>query len=102
MNNLLKPLLFSLAFTIPAVASADIETKQVEVNEVVISYTTADLASNFGRTELERQIRRAAEQVCGAQNLVSGRVGTLRQLMDNRECYKEAVEKALSSINATA
>jgi UrcA family protein len=102
MNNLLKPFAFIMAFTIPAVASADVETKQVSVNEVVVTYNTADVASTYGLLELERQIRRAAEQVCGEQDQVGGRTVSLRQLTDNRECYKAAVSKALSTVNASA
>ena len=102
MNNFFKPFAFIMAFTIPAVASADVETKQVNVNEVVVTYNAVDVASRYGLLELERQIRRAAEQVCGEQDLVGGRTVSLRQLMDNRECYRAAVEKALNSVKATA
>jgi len=102
MNNLLKPALFALALTAPAIASADVETKQVEVNEVVITFNAADLASNTSRLELERQIRQAAEQVCGARTLAAGQASTLREVMKNRECYKNAVEKALNGVESAA
>lgn len=102
MNKLLKPVLATLALTIPAFANADVDTKQVSVNEVVITYNTVDAASSYGMLELEKQIRRAAEQVCGPQGLSSGRTGSLREVMDNRECYRNAVAKALDTVSKTA
>ena len=54
----------------------------------------------FVRIELESQIRLAAEQVCGSQNL--RRAGSIRQVVKNRNCYQKAVAGALDSIKATA
>jgi len=89
-----------MALTIPAIASAEVKSKQITEGEVRVTYNASDTATNYGRVELERQIRRAAKDVCGPQNL--RRAGSLGQLMDNRNCYEKAVADALKSISATA
>lgn len=100
MNKLIKPFAFIMAFTIPAIASADVEVNQIAEDEVRISYSAEEAATALGRAELERQIRRAAEKVCGAQGL--SRAGSVRQFIENRNCYEKTVSDALKSITTTA
>ncbi len=100
MNNLVKPFALIMALTIPAIASADVTANNVTVGEVHITYTAADAASSYGRKELESQIRRAAKEVCGEQNLQ--RTRSLRQLLKNRSCYDKAVSDAMKSISTSA
>ncbi len=100
MNNFIKPFALVMALTIPAIASADITAKNVTVGEVRITYTTADVASSYGRKELESQIRRAAKKVCGAQNFQRAR--SVKQLMENRSCYDKAVAESMKSISTNA
>ena len=89
---------FMFAATIPALASADVEMSKVTEGAVHITYSEQDLNNQYGRERLERMIRRAAEKVCGAQNL-RGAI-SLGQLQENRKCYNDAVEQALGSIPA--
>ena len=96
MNKLIKPITLIMALTIPAIASAEVKLNQVAENQVRVTYSADDAASRYGRVLLERQIRRAAEQVCGAQDLRSA--GSIGQVMKNRSCYQKAVTDALSSI----
>ena len=100
MNKLIKPFTIIMALTIPAIASAEVKLNQLTENEVRVTYNADDAVTNYDRIELERQIRRAAEQVCGSQNL--RRAGSIRQVVKNRNCYQKAVADALNSINATA
>ena len=96
MNNLIKPFALIMTLTIPALASAEVQLSQVTENEVLVSYNADDADTSYGRVVLERQIRRAAEQVCGSQNLrLAGSIG---QVMKNRSCYDKAVADALNAI----
>jgi UrcA family protein len=99
MNKHIKPLAFILALTIPAISSAEVTSSQLAEDEVLITFNAEDAATSYGRTELELQIHRAAEKVCGSQN--RSRAGSMKQVMANRSCYKEAVAEALSSISST-
>ena len=100
MNKLIKPLTIILAITIPAIASADIKLAQLAENEIRVTYNVDDTATNYGRVELERQIQRAAEKVCGAQNL--RKAGSIRQVLKNRNCYDKAMADAMNSVSANA
>ena len=100
MNNLLKPLTIILAMTIPAIATADINSTDISENEVKIIYNVGEASTNYGRIELERKIRRAAEKVCGPRDL--NRADSIGQAVKNRDCYHKAVAKALSSVEASA
>ncbi|MFT6093696.1 MAG: UrcA family protein [Pseudohongiellaceae bacterium] len=100
MNNLLKPLTIMLVLAIPAIASADIETNQLAENEVSVTYNANDTSTNYGRVELERQIRHAAEKVCGSRHL--RQAGSIGQAVKNRTCYNKAVTKALNSVKPNA
>ena len=100
MSKLIKPFTFILALTIPAIASAEVKLSQLTENEVRVTYNADDAVTNYDRIELESQIRRAAEQVCGPQSL--RRAGSIGQVVINRNCYQKAVADALSSIKATA
>ena len=86
MNKFMKPLACILALTIPAIASAEVTSDQHSKDEVLITYIVQDANTNSGRNQLEGQIRRAAERVCGAQHR-SG-AGSMKQLVSNRSCYQ--------------
>ena len=100
MNKLIKPIVCIMALTIPTLASADVESNQVNENEVVVIYNSAEATTESVSIELERQVRRAAKKVCGPQNL--SRAGDTRRWLQNRDCYRNAVADALSSIKKTS
>ena len=101
MNKLIKPLTFLMAFTVPVLAGANVESSQVtDNNEVVVTYDAFEATTEAGRIELERQVRRAAKKVCGPQNL--RRTGDMRRWLANRDCYKNAVADALYSITSAS
>ena len=62
-----------------------------------VSFHRSDLATEDGRAIVERRIKRAAENVCGSQNLRE--VGSLSIVARNRECYDGAVAQAMDQIN---
>ena len=93
--------IFSIAaaavFAIPTLANADVEIEPIDEGKVILTYDLKEISSNSGREELERQIRRAADQVCGSRNVREA--GNLQQVRHNRACYKDAVTSALKSID---
>ena len=68
---------------------------------VEVQYDDLDLASDEGRKELDRRIDRAAEQVCGADEVT---VGSRVRSRDTRTCIKNAkkqIEQSLAKIAGT-
>ena len=100
MNKLIKPFTIILALTIPAIASTEVKMSQLTDSEVRVTYNADDTVTYYDRIELERQIRLAAEQVCGSQSL--RQAGSIAQVVINRKCYQKAVADALNSTKATA
>jgi UrcA family protein len=88
MKNQIYSIAVAVALVIPSLASADVEIEKVEDNKVVVSYNPVE--------ELERQIRRAASEVCGPQRLSNA--GSLSEYVTNRACFEEAVIKALAKV----
>ena len=64
MNRLIKSFAVAIVFAAPALAFASIEVQQLDEDKVSIMYNTAEAATDLGRAELEREVRRVAEQVC--------------------------------------
>lgn len=78
MNTFIKPLTLVMALTIPALASATVNSGQLSENQVRITYTSIDAATAHGRLEMESKVRSAAEKICGPQRLMGTR--SFRQL----------------------
>ena len=97
MKTFIKPTMFVMAFAVPAIASATVNSSQLSENQIQITYNTEDMTTDRGRVELEREVRRAAEQVCGPQRLMGSR--SVRQLRENRNCFTETVDNALLRLN---
>ena len=71
-----------------------------EVHSVAVGVADLNLNSPQGQKVLYNRIARAAEQVCGAQDV--RRAGDLAQARRNRVCYKDAISRAMSDVNASA
>lgn len=97
MNTLIKPFALIVALSVPALASAEINSNQVAETEVRITFNSSDTSTSYGRIELERQVRNAAKKVCGEQQLL--RLGSFHQVTENRECFKRTVESTLRKLN---
>ncbi|MFT6094072.1 MAG: UrcA family protein [Pseudohongiellaceae bacterium] len=96
MKNQIYSMAVMIALVIPSLASADAETEKVQDNKVVVSYNPAEASTASGRIELERQIRRAASEVCGPQRISNA--GSLAEYVTNRACFEEAVTAALAEV----
>lgn len=86
------------AFAIPSLASAEVEVQSIDEGKVLVSYDLKEVSTEQGRAELERQIRRAADRVCGPRTIREA--GSFTQSMDNRNCYRAAVERALQAVDS--
>lgn len=98
MNRLSRTIALIAMVSIPALASAEVKVSNVTAGAVKISYSSEDLLNEYGRSELEQQIRQAADRVCGPRQLRSA--VSLERMMNNRNCYSKAVEDAMRSISS--
>lgn len=89
----------AIAFATPTLASADVAIQSIEEDKVLVSYDLKAVASEKGRAELERQVRRAAGRVCGPRNLREA--GSLTAMRHNRSCFRAAVAKAMETVSAS-
>lgn len=99
MKNKIYSIAVAIAFTIPAVASADIEVSDVEENQVTVKYSPLNASTAFGRAEIEMQVKRAASQLCGPRSFREA--GSLSEMSRNKSCYNKAVKDAMSQIKST-
>ena len=86
------------AFAIPSLANAYVEIQTVEADKVLVSYDATQTVTEQGRADLERNIRAAAKQVCGPQT--TREAGTLARAMDNKACFKNAVARAMKTVDS--
>ena len=59
MNRLSRTIALIAMVSIPALASAEVKVSNVTAGAVKISYSSEDLLNEYGRSELEQQIRPA-------------------------------------------
>ena len=100
MKKLLVPTALLIATSLPSFLYADVEQTQVAEDKIKIAYKAEDTRSELGRKEIEKQIREAAEKVCGEQDL--RRAGSLGQVSENRRCYAKAVESGMNALARAA
>lgn len=98
MNKFTRSILLFTALAVPFVTNANTSPEVISVEKIKITYEPAEAATTYGFARLEREIRRAAEQVCGMPGKTSGRIGTVRQMMESRRCYDRAVADALTLV----
>lgn len=89
-------MLIICAFSGSALGSAGEKSAGPVQAEIRITYSAAMASTVEGRELLERRIRQAAAEVCGAQDL--RRAGSLGLMNANRNCYRQAVEEAMRAI----
>lgn len=82
---------------IPVMSQAAIKSSTVDSNRVVITYEMDDLKTAEGRAMLERQVRAAAQEVC--TDIDYSKTRSLRDLVQQRSCYHEAVGSALADLS---
>jgi UrcA family protein len=85
-----------IALVSPLMASAAIKSTHFEHSEISVSYNPVELSSEYGKARVENLIRVAARQVCGDISL--RKAGSLRNVVANKACYNDAVEKAMNAV----
>lgn len=100
MKNLIAPAFMLIATSLSPLVFADVEQSEISLDKVKITFNTEDARTELGRKEIEKQIRKAAEQVCGEQEL--RRVGSLTQVAENRRCYARAIQSGMQALDRVA
>jgi UrcA family protein len=95
--NIFTQKAFSVAIVFCALtgvsAISQAESRNLDIETVRVSFADLDLAKTEGQQALETRVRGAAQQVCGE---VYSKVA--REIRENRECRKYAVEQALRQV----
>jgi len=104
MKSLVTATALSLGVIFASQASAEaiqeqaMPSRAIETHSISIAYTGSDVATDEGRENLNRKIKRAAQQVCGSTN--PRQAGGLKLASRNRQCYESAMKSALSQVNS--
>ncbi len=99
-SNRVRKLLIASAVVvlgIPAIASATPNISNVEDAAVRVSYADLNLSSEAGLVTLYSRLKSASNAVCGPRSLLEA--GSLRQLSQNKVCYRNALSKAVAKFN---
>ena len=83
-----------VAFSVPAIASAD-EELQGRSEKVV--YSDLNVVKEAGAQALYRRLQQASKRVCGVESVQSA--GGIRILSEQRDCYQDAMNKAVARID---
>lgn len=81
----------------PVITSAATQGFAGEETSVRVNYADLDLSSTAGVKALYTRLKAASEEACGPTNYRDA--GTLQQLVKNKACYTEALNKAVSKVN---
>jgi len=100
MKKLIAPAFMLIATSFSPLIFADVEQSEISLDKIKITFSTEDARTELGRKEIEKQIRKAAEQVCGEQEL--RRVGSLTQVAENRRCYARAIQSGMQALDRVA
>lgn len=99
-SNRTKSLLaigLTVVLAAPLFANAANEGYAFEDTSIRVSFSDLDLSSTSGVEALYMRLKAASEEACGPTNYREA--GTLRQLVQNKACYDEALSKAVSKVN---
>lgn len=104
-KNITATVFLGLLCGVALQASADSETRVTaaelgESGQMVVSYADLDLTSPEGQDALHYRISRAAEKVCGPNEL--RRAGGVAQAARNKDCYRNSFSDAMARVSSTA
>ena len=88
------------AISLPAISSAD-ETGSDELKgrSEKVNYADLDVRKEEGAEVLYRRLQQASKRVCDVD---SNSVGSVRQLSENRLCYRETLDRSVAKVNNPA
>jgi UrcA family protein len=78
---------FALAVAAATVVAVPAAAEVADKNVAAVQYRDLDLATDAGREELERRLDKAARDVCGMSDVVTGSRIRSREA---RQCYAQA------------
>lgn len=81
------------AFSVPAVSMAE----ELKGRSEKVDYTDLDIVKDAGAETLYRRLQAASKRVCGVESLYNA--GSLRVLRAQRDCYREALDNAVTKID---
>ena len=96
MKQLSKSIIFAAALAAPLIASAGIKTTNIEDVSIPVSYSGYDLRTASGKEMVERKIKQAAQEICGATDFSQSR--SLKQIRQNQSCFDDAVANAMNGL----
>jgi len=100
-SNQVRKLLIASAVIvlgIPAIAGATPSISQIEDDAVRVSYADLNLANEAGLVTLYERLQDASDAVCGPRSL--SEVRSPRDLAFNKQCYRDALSKAVAKFNS--
>jgi len=83
-----------IAFTLPAVVSAD----ELKGRSEKVVYSDLDIVKENGAKALYRRLQSASKRVCGIQSIQAA--GNIRLIQEQRDCYQNALNKAVAKIDS--
>ena len=92
-----KSIIFAAVLAAPLIASAGIKSSNTEEVSVKVSYSGYDLRTTAGKQMIERKIKQAAQEICGATNYTQSR--SLKQVSHSKTCYQDAVQDAMNGLD---
>jgi UrcA family protein len=102
LKNVVTASAFSLGILLAGQASAEaiqdqsLSAQYIETQSISIPYTAGDLATNEGRADLYREIKRAAKRVCGPTG--AREAGGLKLAARNRQCLENTLATAIGQV----
>ena len=80
-------------------AVAIIDVSRVEYFAASVSYLDLDVSTEAGLMTLYKRLQGATDAVCGPRSLEEA--GSFEQLTFNKQCYRDALTKAVAKFNST-
>ena len=86
-----------VAFSIPAIASADSELKGKSEK---VFFADLNVSKEAGAEQLYRRIQQASKRVCGVESLKIS--GSIRELSQSMRCYRQTLDATVAKIDSEA
>ena len=90
----------AIVLVAPAAALASLESVSSEEVRLSVSYADLDLSKAAGVETLYLRLKAAATRACGPTTL--RQAGSLEQIMNNRDCAKRLLDRAVQKADNTA
>ncbi len=87
---------FAAAALMTSLSAGAVMVKSADAKSVTVSTSGLDLTSTEGQVMLHAKLQNAARQVCGPTNIRE--TGSIAVSVENRNCAKDAFEKALKTV----